>query len=517
MAEITISPVGRIDRRNLVTKGQSIDVLSRENLSVIGLKEEERRVKKVPGTDRLNSTTVGSYPFVSGARYYTKREVRKTFAFNQDGYIYHIDDNGNTTQKVGVFDKNAYPCWVNMRVSDTDILYFSEGVNTGMYSHDGNIGNDFIKETSVTLNFVGMVAWLDRLWGFEEESEDLYFSVNLEPTNFTDSTDAGVITIAARGGSKIQALIVINDVLYIFKEDLIARINGRTPSEFSVEIVVDNFGLPARRGIAQDRYSSNVYFLGSDYEAYSFSGTKESLKNLSYYIALSGDFSKDLVPVLNRENMEKVSSTFHDRKFYLHFVENGDTNPNLGWVFNTTNETDYVLRGAKITFFMQWDRHPDKGELLVGQYDTGRLMFMNRGLNWDNQASGATMSIKTQTKFIGGDSIRNIRARRVWLKSEVLGRDQVAVRTYLDTRLAKSDSTEDTYATFGESKALTSFINIPSQSAITSRQIPRHANSKGQNISFAVDETMAGRDWGFEAFVAEIILKNKKRSQKVGL
>ncbi len=512
---VKLAPVGRVDRRNLSTKGKTTDVLSRENFYVIGINEEERKIKKFPGSDRFNSESVGSYPFVSGIRYYTKNEVRKTFAFNQDGYIYALASDGTATQKVGVFNKNAYPCWEIMRVSDTDILYFSEGVSTGMYSHDGNQGNEFVHETSVSLNFVGMVSWLDRLWGFEEDSEDLFFSKNLEPTNFTDSTDAGQITIAAKRGSKIQAIMVFNDVLYIFKEDLIARVLGRTPSEFQIDIVHDSFGIPARRGICQ--VESGIMLLGQDYEVYSFGGTKDSLKLISYGIALSGDFTKDLVPIINKDRMEQVCATYHNRLFRLSFVEVGEVQNNLEYIFNTTNETDGITRGNKVACYIHYDRHPDKGELITGKADIGYLMYQWRGLNWDNQAVGATMSIKTQTKFYGTGAARNVRVRRVWLNSGVLGARDIPIKTYMDARIASSDATSEDMATTGEYKSPTTLMRIASQSAITSRQIPRHANSKGQNFSFEINEDVADRDFEMTEFECELIGKNLKRSQKVGV
>ena len=248
---IVVRPVGNIDRRNLVTQGKSSDVISRENLHVIGIKEDERMLRKLSGSNRYNTTSVGAFPVTSMFRYYSTNDVRKNF-FYSGGYLYFIDEAGNTTSVLGFFSPIAYPTFVEFKVSGSIIGYFMEGVSTGMYSHDGNIGNVWQQETAVTLNFVDAVAWLDRMWGFEEDSEDLYYSVNLVPTNFTDSTDAGVATVGAKRGSKIQRILVgDDDNLYIFKTDSVWIVEGKTPSEFRIRELNPSMGFAARHSLCK--------------------------------------------------------------------------------------------------------------------------------------------------------------------------------------------------------------------------------------------------------------------------
>src|SRR3990167_1480573 len=354
-------PIGRMNRRSLVSEIGDTQVLWRENFQVIGADAETRFLRKVSGSDRFNSTSTGTPPFVSGIRYYTKQNKRRTFAYNQDGYLYYFDENGNTTQLLGVFSPLAYPCFEIMRVSDTDILYFAEGVSTGM------------------------VSWLDRLWCFEEDSEDINFSKNLVPTNFTDSTDAGVITIGAKRGSKIQQIIVYKDILYIFKQDSIWRINGRTPNEFQVELVVDSFGLAARRSLIKKE--NGMFLLGTDFEVYTFSGTEESLQMITYDLALSGDFTKNLNAIINRDRMDQVCATFHNKTYRMAFTESGEVQNKMEYCFDTVSQTDYFTRGNNVSCYIQFDRFPDKLELFTGRSDIGRLMKQYTGLNWDSSDS----------------------------------------------------------------------------------------------------------------------------------
>ena len=163
------------------------------------------------------------------------------------------------------------------------------------------------------------------------------------------------------------------------------------------------------------------------------------------------------------------------------------------------------------------DRFPDKLELFTGRSDIGRLMKQYTGLNWDSSDSSSTMPIKTQTKFYGLGEARNGRITKYWGNFGVLGAQNIGIRMFIDGRNATSDSTSDELATYGETKGITNNIRVASQQTITSRQIPRHANAKCQNFSFMIDENISNRDLELSSFEAEIIIKNQKRSYRVGL
>ena len=506
-----IRPVGIIDRRGIVTTIGDKNVLTRENLMVVGQTDEERYLKKMAGSRRFNSTTVSSTkPVTSLFRYYTKADVRKTFFFC-DGSIYYIGSNGGTTQLESLFNKNAYPVFVEMRVSAQDVAYFMDGFN-GMYSHDGNLENKFQRESAVSLNFVGATSFLDRMVGFEEDSEDLYLSKNLSPTDFTDSTDAVVITVGARRGSKIVQIAVLNETLYIFKSDSIWVLEGRTPSEFSVREVVTDRGLAARRSLKDAE--GNLVGLMSDFEVWSFAGTRESMKCISYNAALGGDLSKDIPEIINRDRMAEVCAEYHNFMYRISFVETGEIQNNLEWCYNSVNKTDSFTRGNKVSCYVKYDRPPDKNELLTGRSDTGIVMYQyDSNLVYDKDGTSPTMSIRVKTKFIGMDSARNFRVRRIWLNTGVLGKNPLPVRTYIDGRNAPSDSITEQMDTYGESKSPITAMSIASQDAITSRQIPRHNNSKCQNIAFEIREETPDRDFQMSSFEIEIISKNLKRSR----
>lgn len=502
---------GTINRRDLPSRVKPGQVLNRENMVVVG-SGKERLNKKLPGSSRFTATTNGTR-YTWGIRYYSKALKRHTFAFN-NGVLYHIDDNGNESAKVSTFLATAYPCAENVRVSDNDNLYFAAGDGTGLYEYDGNNSQQFTKVNGFTLNPVGMLSYLDRMVYFEEDSEDLIISANLDPTDVTDATDAVLITIGAKRGSKIQQIAILNETLYIFKTDSIWVLNGRSPSEFSVREVHSKLGVGARRSV--QTVETGIIFLGSDFEFHSFAGTVASTKLLSYDLAIAGDYTKDLPPLINRSKVESICSTYHNHLYRCSFVESGEVQNNLEYIFNTINETDAISRGNNVSCYIVWDRTPDGNELLTGKSDLGRLMRQNIGLNWDNDSEASTMPVKLQSAFVG-DSNRNKRFLTAWGTFGVFGAEPLNIGYQVDSRAATSDARTDDWIIRGETKSLTSFVTISSQAAITSRVKLKHSGSMGQTISFYIDTNKQNLDFSMDSIEVEAIVKQSKRSQRVGL
>ncbi len=466
---LSIKPWGLINRRDKADQGDMMQVLMRENFLVIGT-GEEKYIKKCPGTDRLSVNDVGG-SYVSGYRYYSKGGFRKTFSFNA-GTLYFIDDSGNETALLSTFLPIAIPCFEEMRVSGNDNLYFSEGNNTGMYSYDGNAANQFNKESAVTLNFVRMISFLDRMWGFEEDSDIVYGSVNLNPVNYTDATDAFAISIGAKRGSKLQNFFILNETLY---------------------------------------------FIKNDFEFYSFQGTLSSTQLQSYQISIGGDFSKDLVSIINKDRMDQVRAVFHNHTYRCSFVENGQTQNNLEWCLDLTNQTDYITRDNNVSCYIPWDRIPDQQQLITGRSDVGRLMFQYRGLNYDNQATSPTMPLNLLTKFVGLKQPRNMRIKKAWLNAVVLGAYPIQINYYMDTRLARSSSQGQYFKIQGETKGLTKQLRINNQRSVTSRAVLSHDGANGQNIAFEINQSISNTDFGFSSIDCQVVTHQLKRNEKVSI
>lgn len=515
---VKLTPNGRINRRTVMTTIKDDEVVIRENLFVNGSGKSTN--KKFYGSDRLTTTSLGNTPVIWGTRYYNVNQ-RVTFFFSSGNLYQQQEGGGTTTLSPAVFSEdinNISPCSVQMQVSSARLLIFSEGGTTGMFSYDGNISMTFTKQTAVTLNFVDMAVHLDRLWGFEEDSEDLYFSKNLDPFNFTDSTDAGVVTVGPRRGAKIQRIMVLNETLFIWKNDSIWALEGKTPSEFRLTEIVSFKGLASRWSLCMCENGITVGLM-SDYEVWSFGGTVSSLQLLTYDLSLSGELSdgNSVQAIINKDKLNTVRAVYHNFLYRMSFTESGETQNNLEYIYNFINKTDSFTRGNSVGCYIHYDRIPDKNELVTGRSDIGRLMYQNRGQNWDNQATNASMTIKLRTKAVGLESARNSRIRRLWLNPVVGGANQLPINIYKDARVAFSDATTDNFDLQGETKSLTGMLRTNSQDAITSRFIPRWANSKGQNFSFEINYQAFSQDIEFESFEIELIKKNQKRSHKVGV
>lgn len=510
---------GRINRRDARDRLKVGQVISRENFLVVG-NGEIKVNKKVPGSDRVNSTAVGSL-FTTGYNYYSN-QLSKIFAFeNETKKITAFDSNGNTSQALHLPSDQppAYPCWEEMKISDGNILAVADGKN-GIYTYDGNVANNFVKQTDVTLNPVDMIVYLDRLWVIEENSDALNFSVNLDFFDFTDSTDAGVILVGSKRGAKNMKLFVHNETLYIFKDDALFVLEGSTPSEFSVREVFGTLGLAARRGFARTNFGTFM-FLGSDFEVWSCAGSQSSLKCLSYDLALAGDFTKDLSPIIDKNHMDQVCATFHNFLFRLSFAEYGANQSssipnNLEYIFNTVNETDALTRGNNVSCYIVRDKLPDTQQLITGRSDAGYLMRQYCGLNFDNQSS-TQMSVKLQSGFARLKDTENFRFKHIWGDFQVLGATDIPINYFLDTRLAASTSKTVTLKTRGETKAITSFVTVQNQTSVTSRAVAHWAYSKGQSVSFELSFSGRDLDLSLSQFFIDIISKERKRNVQVGV
>lgn len=505
--EIEIPLDGTINRRDPGDKLTEGQVRARENFLVTGIGESKHN-QKMLGSDRLTTSAL-SKKFTWASRYYSG-QIAKTFAFS-NGTIYHISEAGTATAKKTNLNPSSYPSNQIMKVSGNNVMYLVDGFN-GMYSHDGNIGQEWNKENSVELNFVQILSHLDRMVGFEEDSEDLYISANLNPTNYTDSTDAIVITIGAKRGAKIMAIALLNETLYIFKQDSIWVLEGSSPSTFSVREVHPSLGTAARWSVKVGK-SGGIFFLGSDYEFYVTAGTQGSTQLLSYNLCVAGE-GIHITELINKSHAFLAVGTFHKDLYRCSFTETGKVENNLEYIWNTINKTDSLTRGNNVSCYAIYDKSPDTGDLITGRSDTGHLMIQYRGLNWDNQASSPTMPYKLASGFIPS-GIRNTRFLRFWAKLNVRGAYDITVKTQLDTRLAVSDYKSNTVPAQGETKGMTNLLRINNQESITSRAVLPWLSSKGNSISFIIDEDLNNRDINITSFVVEAIVTGKKRSKYV--
>ena len=507
---LTITPDGNVNRRDPWSELSPNEVRSRENFLVIGAGKTKVN-KKMAGSERFTDGDISDkYTWIGN---YYSGSMSKLYAFN-GGNLYHISENGAETLINSTFEPTAYPVSVTTLVGSTNTMFFSDGTN-GLWAYDGTPSNTFNKKDATALNFVGMAVHVNRLWGFEEDSETLYGSKILDFPNFTDADDSIAIIIGGKRGDRIMSIKILFETLFIFKQDSIWVLEGRSTFSFQVREIHPFLGTAARHSVVN--VEQGIMFLGSDFEFYTFGGSHQSTQIESYNMGFGGDFTKDLNPLINRNTaaLAQVTAVFHNHMYRCSFIENGKTVNMMEYIFNTINQTDGLTRGNNISIYLVRDKLPDKRELLTGRSDEGLIMKQYQELNYDAGQSGASMSAKLETASIGKD-IRNKRFTKVWADFTVLGAHDLNLKYNLDTMDRDSTRAAENMSTQGNQVTVAG-INLNNQTDVTSRGIIKGGTGKGQSIHFAIDQNIASRDISISAIHVEVILRDKKLSKFVGV
>ena len=470
-------------------------------------------LKKVEGTERYNLDSLGNHPITWVHRYYGRKadgqKVKKVFCFYDDA-IYVGNDQARTLSAVeSGFNKGGYPSSEIIQVGGNARMYFFNEGKDVPYYYEGGTGNTFY-QSAITLQPIMGVAWLDRLWVFEENSNVLYYSKNLDPENFTDSTDAGEIQIGISKREIIMGIIRYNDTLYIFSDRKIYYISGRTPSTFSVREIHANLGLGATHALCA--VEASIVFMGSDFELYSFDGSLASIRCISLELNF-----RDMI---NPLKAERVVCGYHNdllRVSFEPFSQESTT------VFNSdeliTNVKDFGqngqpkwghARGTNVSCYSVWNRFGDRNELVTGRSDnTGCLMFHGRTNNFDGQA----IEIQARTRDIVASLDTNVRIPTIYVNGKTNGENTIVVRSYLDTR--NSEYSTNDISQEGEVYTL-GFIRIAQQAAFNERMQLDIDKSKGQMISIEIWNNTLDRDIQIYSFSVGIRKSAKKLKATIG-
>ena len=124
------------------------------------------------------------------------------------------------------------------------------------------------------------------------------------------------------------------------------------------------------------------------------------------------------------------------------------------------------------------------------------------------------MPVKLQTGFVT-KGIQNKRFLKIWMDTHGGSAQDIPINYYLDTRLS-TKSTENMNGQ-GETNAITTMIRLKEQRHVTSRGVLKRGNAKGQSISLEINLDIVDRDITFGNFHIDLIVKEKKRSKKVGV
>lgn len=481
----------------------------------------DKKITKIGGTERYNGisdtsvTLDDKIPWVH--RSYHKRAdntFRKVVFCFSNGAIYSGNDvTGVLTSRKSGFTATAIPMSATMQVSGNSILYvyMGEELTDEVHSYDGNGAFQFEKTTlNEDLGRVieSGVVHLDRMWYVSKTSSTLAYSTTLKPEDL--STDAADIIIGQETDSVIRRVMVgANETLYIFKNQSIWQLFGRTVSTFQFRQITDKYGLASKRGIHP--VGSGFIFLNEfDNELYFFGGTEASIRPLT-------EDEIRLRDIIDKTQIGNAVMTVHQGLFRFAFKHTDDSiyqDRELIYPINEPSQNGLpkwsMTKGAKILSYSLWNQQGDRDELVTGRSDLGRLVYHNRGRNFDELA----MEVIVRTKEIVASEDKVMRFNGFMIKGHPgLVNKTITFEYFLNERFSIGGSAD--LSVEGERRSLAS-MSIPTQALFNDRIIPLHARSLGNSISFKLSDSTLNSDIEIYSIAFTAKERYKIRNQLVG-
>ena len=471
------------------------------------------KVKKTSGTEAYNSTALTNAVSWVHRSYHKRADntfVKRTFLFS-GGQVYSGDDlTGTLTSRVAGLNAQAIPLSATIQVSENSILYLFTGEDE-VQSYDGNGSYVWVKtgiNVATGKTVVGAVTHLDRFWYWFKNSSSTIYSTTLKPENFT--TDSDEIIVGQETDSVIMALVVgANETLYIFKNQSIWELYGRTPSTFQFRRITDKYGLASKRAIFG--VGSGFVFLNEfDKELYFFGGTESSITPLT-------EDAIRLREILDITHIRKVAMIVHKGLFrmaYTHMGDNGEQTRELVYPIAEPGSDGLpkwsMLRGTKVYSYSVWNQQGDNNELVTGRSDTGKIMYHER----TNQFDGTNIYTQIRTREIVASEDKVVRFKGFWIRGHPTGMaGTVTFNYYVNARTSSPGI--GALAPQGERRVLGS-IKISTQELFNNRIIPLHSSSLGNSISFELEDSSVDSIIELHSIAFKAQERYKIRSDLVG-
>lgn len=344
-------------------------------------------ITKVGGTEAYNGTSLGSdygIPWVERS-YHLRGDgsiVKRLHAY-YGGAIYYGDDvNGTLTQtNVTSLSPTAIPLSFSFQVAGNSIIYMCTGSGT-IHKYDGN-GSFQWEQTNLDTDIINGVDHLQRVWYWHQKSSLLSYSSLLDPETIEDDILCGD---NAKDSFVVSCIKTGNERFFIFKNNSIYELSGRTPSSFALIRVSDRFGLASKR--AWFPWRGGIIFLNeNDKELYFFGGTESSITPLT-----EDDIRLREILDTTEDEINKICMTIHENLFRMSFkYTGGELDGNICELVFPINELRAdgkpkwsLLKGTNVYSYTQMNKYSENNYLLTGRSDIGKVMYHNRGHNFDN-------------------------------------------------------------------------------------------------------------------------------------
>ena len=502
LADIFIKFTGIINRRLPSDEGEASDPIVRENwLARDGV------LKKPQGNESV-VTDLGSIP--RWIQRYSSIESSvvspKTFVYTENGKIRVLDDNAGTSSEVkDQLNTNAYPKSQLFKTGEQNKMFIVDG--EGLYSHDGNNDNTFIKVDLVdsdgnSVEPIDVIEHKDRLIVISKTS--IFISKNLEPEVFDDATDSIQIIVGSGRGSNL-ALGKIEDKLYIFNSEGIYGLDGDVisalASTFEVRLVDERKIIAGRTAVTVEKA---IVFLADDFELWSWNGSTSEL--LTYELKL-----KDFVNTY-RDKVDKATAIYENNYYKMSFVQKGDSEPNVEvWWDAFENKCD-IVKGRHVACSMKTDPNTENQYVQLGMSNKNTITQDYR----EALFNGDTIATRLRTRDITPKSGQNGRFLAFYPKFSPTGNRDIIIRYLLDGRLSNpTDTAHFTHNLRGETTTL-GFIEITNQGQFTGRYRPKIKCSRGESVAFEIIEATASLKADFLGMGIDFLAKFKSKGSKVG-
>lgn len=490
MSKLNIRPFEGINRRlpeHRIT-GDKKQYFS-ELINYINL---DGRWQTIFGAERLDSTDHGGFCSWIKRMYWAEgNDKQKALFAILNRQFYKADEDSarmnlcqiNQSDEIKIED--VYPSSARLKVSGNVCEYLVDG--RFFYKFDGNEAgqwerlNVLIDTDGNEIEPIDIVEYQDRAFVLVKQRNIILFSKNLNPENYSDSTDAGIIELPPGNGGFPQKLFVHRGFLFCMHEDYFTPVSGSSVSTYGVPpgSIIYGWGTRAPRSVVNLKDSFG--FLNStDNEYYLSSGTLDSTMKvpLSYPIKL-GELmnpvkSDQTVAFLDNEN----------NLLRISYVKSGEVLLDAEEVFSLSEEKwCSQTRGRKISCYTQYNGKEEDQRIVTGRSDIGCVMINGRGYNFDGNA----VRYRFVTGSVGSDDeTKDLQFEYFYLDAKAESKHTMPLSYYLDTRLT-TRGLEDVNMQ-GEIINL-GLIEIAEQTSFLQRILPLVDKSKGRMIRFESDET----------------------------
>lgn len=202
------------------------------------------------GTEQVTYTGITSTTFTGctrGANSTTAASHADNATVEQ---FWHEIDSGRTGATKYTFHK--------FNISGTDYILYADGQNQASY-YNGTSVTD-ISTTNAPADPKYVIGFKNHVFfaGMSSNPQELLFTAPYSLDDFSAASGAGTIAI----DSKITALIVFREELFIFAEERIYRLSGNTISDFVMTPVTREIG--CKNGSTVQEFAGDIIFLGPD-------------------------------------------------------------------------------------------------------------------------------------------------------------------------------------------------------------------------------------------------------------